>query len=206
MKKIITLLLLVGFTKAYAQEPVVPVAKKVINKFIKFGIKASVNSYESPEDLAASVNDLDDAVSKINGINIGVYSQIKLLMLYVRPELHFTTYETNFGDAIGNIKTSRIEAPVSVGLKILPILSGFAGPTFRYKLKGDEDKIKTITSNATMGVHFGVRVHLGKLGIDARVDQSLSEGQSQILATNGVTGFKTDNNPNTVSVGLSYAF
>ena len=43
MKKIIILLLLVGFTKSYAQEPVVPVAKKVVNKFIKFGMKAGVN-------------------------------------------------------------------------------------------------------------------------------------------------------------------
>ncbi len=43
MKKIIILLLLVGFTKSYAQEPIVPVAKKVINKFIKFGVKAGVN-------------------------------------------------------------------------------------------------------------------------------------------------------------------
>ena len=206
MKKIIILFLLVGFTKAYAQEPVVPVAKKVINKFIKFGIKASVNSYESPEDLTASVKDLDDAVSKINGINIGVYSQIKLLMLYVRPELHFTTYETNFGDAIGNIKTSRIEAPVSVGLKILPILSGFAGPTFRYKLKGDEKKLETITSNATMGVHFGVRVHLGKLGIDVRLDRAISKEETKLLGDNSISDVEFDSRPNTVSVGLSYAF
>ena len=206
MKNLILLLSIIFTYTSYGQD--VPIVDKIpiVKNIFKFGIKISANSYESPEDLAASVKDLDDAVSKINGINIGVYSQIKLLMLYVRPELHFTTYNTNFGDILGDIRTSRIEAPVSVGLKIIPILSGFAGPTFRYKLKGDEDKIKTITSNATMGVHFGVRIHLGKLGIDARVDQSLSEGQSQILATNGVTGFKTDNNPNTVSVGLSYAF
>ena len=206
MKNIIILFLLVGFTKAYAQEPVVPVAKKVINKFIKFGIKASVNSYESPEDLAASVKDLDDAVSKINGINIGVYSQIKLLMLYVRPELHFTTYETNFGNVIGNIKTSRIEAPVSVGIKILPILSGFAGPTFRYKLKGDEKKLETITSNATMGVHFGVRVHLGKLGIDVRLDRAISKEETKLLGDNSISDVEFDSRPNTFSVGLSYAF
>ena len=31
MKKIIILLLLIAFTKAYAQEPVIPVAKKVVN-------------------------------------------------------------------------------------------------------------------------------------------------------------------------------
>jgi hypothetical protein len=205
MKNLVLLLSIIFINTSYAQD--VPIVDKIpiVKNIFKFGIKVSANSYDSPKDLA-TVNSLDDAVGKINGINIGFYSQIKVLMLYVRPELHFTTYETNFGNVIGNIRTSRIEAPVSVGLKIIPILSGFAGPTFRYKLKGDEDKIKTITSNATMGVHFGVRVHLGKLGIDARVDQSLSEGQSQILAKNGVSGFKTDNNPNTVSVGLSYAF
>ena len=76
MKKIIILLLVLGFTKAYGQEPIVPVAKKVVNKFIKFGIKASVNSNESPKKLAADVKNFDDAVGKINGVNIGFYSQI----------------------------------------------------------------------------------------------------------------------------------
>ena len=206
MKKIIILLLVLGFTKAYSQEPIVPVAKKVVNKFIKFGIKASVNSNESPEKLAADVKNFDDAVGKINGVNIGFYSQIKVLMLYVRPELHFTTYETNFGNVIGNIKTSRIEAPVSVGIKILPILSGFAGPTFRYKLKGDEKKLETITSNATMGVHFGVRVHMGKLGIDVRLDRAISKEETKLLGNNDVSDVEFDSRPNTISVGLSYAF
>ena len=206
MKKIIILLLVLGFTKAYGQEPIVPVAKKVVNKFIKFGIKAGVNSNESPKKLAADVKNFDDAVGKINGVNIGFYSQIKVLMLYVRPELHFTTYETNFGNVIGNIKTSRIEAPVSVGIKILPILSGFAGPTFRYKLKGDEKKLETITSNATMGVHFGVRVHMGKLGIDVRLDRAISKEETKLLGNNSVSDVKFDSRPNTISVGLSYAF
>ena len=137
---------------------------------------------------------------------LGFYSQIKVLMLYVRPELHFTTYETNFGNVIGNIKTSRIEAPVSVGIKILPILSGFAGPTFRYKLKGDEKKLETITSNATMGVHFGVRVHMGKLGIDVRLDRAISKEETKLLGNNSVSDVEFDSRPNTISVGLSYAF
>ena len=59
MKKIIILLLLVGFTKSYAQVPVIPVAKKVVNKFIKFGMQAGVNLNTS--------GDIDEIISKVEG-------------------------------------------------------------------------------------------------------------------------------------------
>ena len=50
-------------------------------------------------------------------------------MLYLRPELHYSEFKDNL-----KVTQSRIEAPISLGLKILPILSGFAGPTLRYEM------------------------------------------------------------------------
>ena len=76
--------MLVGFTKSYAQEPVIPVAKKVVNKFIKFGMKAGVNLNTSGDidEIISSNSSIADIDGNRNGFNIGIYSEIKLLMLY----------------------------------------------------------------------------------------------------------------------------
>ena len=51
--------------------------------------------------------------------------------------LHFSKFETSFDEL--TIGKSRLEAPVSVGFKLLPILSAFAGPTYRYELSKEND-------------------------------------------------------------------
>jgi hypothetical protein len=137
MKKIIIVLLLAGFTKVYAQEPVVPIAKRVVNKFIKFGVKAGLNLNTSGDiyEIISSNPSLPDLDldGNLNGFNVGIYSEIKLLMLYLRPELNYSKFKDNL-----KMTQSRIEAPISLGLKVLPILSGFAGPTLRYEMKKDD--------------------------------------------------------------------
>ena len=203
MKKIIILLLLLGFTTSYGQEPVVPVAKKVINKFIKFGVKAGVNLNTSGDidEIISSNSSLADIDGNRNGFNVGIYSEIKLLMLYLRPELHYSEFKDNL-----KVTQSRIEAPISLGLKVLPILSGFAGPTLRYEMTSD-DKLPTGPEDLSVGIHFGARLHLGKLGLDVRYDQGLSE---DILKAAGVGSssipVELDNSPGLISLGLSYAF
>ena len=203
MKKIIILMLFIGFTTSYGQEPVVPVAKKVINKFIKFGVKAGVNLNTSGDidEIISSNSSIADIDGNRNGFNLGIYSEIKLLMLYLRPELHYSEFKDNL-----KVTQSRIEAPISLGLKVLPILSGFAGPTLRYEMTSD-DKLPTGPEDLTVGIHFGARLHLGKLGLDVRYDQGLSE---DILKAAGVGSssipVELDNSPGLISLGLSYAF
>ena len=193
----------IGFTTSYGQEPVVPVAKKVINKFIKFGVKAGVNLNTSGDidEIISSNSSLADIDGNRNGFNVGIYSEIKLLMLYLRPELHYSEFKDNL-----KVTQSRIEAPISLGLKVLPILSGFAGPTLRYEMTSD-DKLPTGPEDLTVGIHFGARLHLGKLGLDVRYDQGLSE---DILKAAGVGSssipVELDNSPGLISLGLSYAF
>jgi hypothetical protein len=57
-----------------------------------------------------------------------------------------------------------------------------------------------------MGVHFGVRAHMGKLGIDVRLDRAISKEETKLLGNNSVSDVEFDSRPNTISVGLSYAF
>ena len=203
MKKIIILLLLLGFTKSYAQEPVIPVAKKVVNKFIKFGMKAGVNLNTSGDidEIISSNSSLADIDGNRNGFNVGIYSEIKLLMLYLRPELHYSEFRDNL-----KVTQSRIEAPISLGLKVLPILSGFAGPTLRYEMTSD-DKLPTGPEDLTVGIHFGARIHLGKLGLDVRYDKGLSDEEVKLIGSNNIpSNLKIDNSSGLLSLGLSYAF
>ena len=203
MKKIIILLLVVGFTKAYGQEPIVPVAKKVVNKFIKFGVKAGVNLNTSGDidEIISSNSSLADIDGNRNGFNVGIYSEIKLLMLYLRPELHYSEFRDNL-----KVTQSRIEAPISLGLKVLPILSGFAGPTLRYEMTSD-DKLPTGPEDLTVGIHFGARIHLGKLGLDVRYDKGLSDEEVKLIGSNNIpSNLKIDNSSGLLSLGLSYAF
>ena len=203
MKKIIILLLFIGFTTSYGQEPVVPVAKKVINKFIKFGVKAGVNLNTSGDidEIISSNSSLADIDGNRNGFNVGIYSEIKLLMLYLRPELHYSEFKDNL-----KVTQSRIEAPISLGLKVLPILSGFAGPTLRYEMTSD-DKLPTGPEDLSVGIHFGARLHLGKLGLDVRYDKGLSDEEVKLIGSNNIpSNLKIDNSSGLLSLGLSYAF
>ena len=91
---------------------------------------------------------------------------------------------------------------------MLPILSAFAGPTYRYVLSEDvqEYSIESLEGDSTLGLHFGARIHLGKLGIDARIERGISENEAQLLSKNNINAGVIDNRATVLSVGLSYAF
>lgn len=204
MKKVILLFIIIGTTKVFSQDVDIPIVKNII----KFGVKGGLN-FNAPGDITqtpSQFSNIEEAKDQVSGFYVGVYSQIKLFMLYVRPELHFTKYNTNFDNI--TVGQSRIEAPVSLGFKFLPVLSGFAGPTFRYQLAGDASdySIDNVTNNATLGIHFGVRAHFGKLGVDVRYDRGITEEESTILSSNNLNVGTIDNRPNLLSLGISYAF
>ena len=204
MKKVILLFIIIGTTKVFSQDVDIPIVKNII----KFGVKGGLN-FNAPGDITqapSQFSNIEEAKDQVSGFYVGVYSQIKLFMLYARPELHFTKYNTNFANI--TVGQSRIEAPVSLGFKFLPVLSGFAGPTFRYQLAGDASdySIDNVTNNATLGIHFGVRAHFGKLGVDIRYDRGITEEESTILSSNNLNVGTIDNRPNLLSLGISYAF
>ena len=63
-------------------------AKKIVNKFFEIGWKAGLNFDSSGDvlNLSNEFSSIDDAKGLVNGFNIGLYTQIKLSKLYVRPE------------------------------------------------------------------------------------------------------------------------
>ena len=174
----------------------------------EYGLKAGLNFNSSAEldNISLDLPSVDEAKNAVNGFNIGFYGQLQLAMIYVRPEIHFSKFETSFDEL--TIGKSRLEAPVSVGFKLLPILSAFAGPTYRYELSKENENysIESLTGDSTLGVHLGARIHLGKLGVDARIERGISENEAQLLSNNNINAGTIDNRATVVSLGVSYAF
>ena len=174
----------------------------------EYGLKAGLNFNSSGDITTISTQSpsIDEVKSQVNGFNIGVYGQFKLAMLYVRPEINFSKFDTSYEEL--TVGKSRIEAPVSVGFKLLPFLSAFAGPTYRYELNKDNKDytIESLKGDSTLGVHLGARIHLGKLGIDARIERGISESEAQLLSSNNINVGVIDNRTTALSVGVSYAF
>ena len=202
--KIKILILLLTSSIAFGQEDAV---KKVVNKFFEIGWKAGLNFDSSGEisNLANEFKSIDAAKGLVNGFNAGLYTQINLLKLYVRPELHFSKFGTTFDNI--TVGQSRIEAPISLGLKLLPILSGFGGVSYRYNLGSSGDySLESITSESTYGIHFGARIHLGKLGIDARIERGISENEAKLLSSNNINIGTVDTRASQASLGISFSF
>ncbi|MDA9878742.1 hypothetical protein N9D15_00595 [Flavobacteriaceae bacterium] len=175
---------------------------------LEYGLKAGLNLNSSGDitNILDEYSSIGQTKEAINGFNFGVFLQLKLAMLYLRPEIHFSKFETSYDALI--VGKSRLEAPVSVGFKFLPFLSAFAGPTYRYGLSGKNDDytIESLKGESTLGLHLGARLHLGKLGIDARIERGISENEVKLLSDRNVNIGTIDQRTTVLSVGLSYAF
>jgi hypothetical protein len=175
----------------------------------EYGVKAGIHLNASgtitdaPSDLA-SVADIKE---NMTGYFIGSYVALDLAFLYLRPELQFSYLNMNFDSLV--LSQSRLEAPISLGFKVLPILSAFAGPTLQYNFDPTikEVKFTAIEQNTTVGVHLGVRAHLGPLNADVRFDRGISPNELTLLEQNGIPiSGRIDTRSNTWSLGLSYRF
>lgn len=175
----------------------------------EYGVKAGIHLNASgtitdaPSDLA-SVADIKE---NMTGYFIGSYVALDLAFLYLRPELQFSYLNMNFDSLV--LSQSRLEAPISLGVKVLPILSAFAGPTLQYNFDPTikEVKFTAIEQNTTVGVHLGVRAHLGPMNADVRFDRGINPNELTLLEQNGIPiSGRIDTRSNTWSLGLSYRF
>ena len=102
---------------------------------------------------------------------------------------------------------SKLEAPVSLGFKLLPIISVFSGPTLQYNFEPEIENfsLSAIEQKTSLGIHFGLRAHLGPLNADLRFDRGINENELSLLEQSGVPiSGRIDTRSNVWSIGLSY--
>ena len=190
MKKILhTGLLFISFSPLFSQ--------------LEYGIVGGAN-FQASGDLKSSVIDVGkETAQRRTGYYVGLYGQINIFIFYLRPELHLTHLSSKF-DTI-SFQSTNLEIPISIGYKVLPPLSVFAGPSIQYRL--DENinmNPSSLGVNSTLGLHLGSRLHLGSFAIDLRYERGLKESEVALLNAQGVTQ-TFDARGQKWSLGISYA-
>lgn len=175
-----------------------------------FGIRAGLN-YNSNGELSEFTSDVEgifkkDGKSK-SGFNVGLYGEIDLGSLFIRPEFVYTktTSEYELNSQTRDYKVSKLDVPVLVGIKLIGPLKVFAGPAFQYILDNDLDgvNLNDIESDFTIGINIGAGLEFGRFGIDVRYERGLSSNEADW--TNAGDTFKLDSRPEQLIFNLSYS-
>lgn len=150
-----------------------------------FGIKAGLN-YNANGDYVESAQAAVQNPDRNVGYHFGVFYRLGK-KVYFRPELMFTKTKSDYPD--GEFDMSKLDLPALVGIKLIGPLHIFAGPDFQYILNTEYDgiKIEDIKNEFTVGVHFGVGVNLGPVGVDIRYERGLSENEATFINDNVVS-------------------
>jgi len=172
----------------------------------EYGFKGGLN-FDSSGDIVVVADQFEKkgTLDGKSGYHLGVYTEVDFLFLYLRPELQFTKVSTQYENQ--SINTSRIELPVSFGLKLLGPVSWFMGPTAFFSISQDSNEltIDKIQNKISLGLHLGARLKLGPLGVDLRYEKGLSPMESKLLSQTGVpVGGQINTQPNQFILGLSF--
>ena len=174
---------------------------------LDYGIKAGI-SLNAPGDISSASPELSNLASineNKNGYFFGGYASLKLLFLYLRPELQFSYLNSTFESI--NLSQSKLEAPISIGFKLLPSISFFSGPTLQYNFEPENERLSfsSIEQKTSLGIHFGLRAHIGPLNADVRFDRGVNENELSLLEQNGIPiSGRIDTRSKVWSIGLSY--
>ena len=175
----------------------------------EFGAKAGINVSASGDitGLNSDFSSVTNIKENMTGYFIGSYVSLDVLFLYLRPEIQFSYLNTNF-DSL-SLSQSRLEAPISLGFKLLPFLSVFSGPTLQYNFEPNIEDVtfSNIEKNTSIGIHMGLRVHLGLLNADIRFDRGITPNELVLIEQRGIPiSGNVDTRDRLWSLGLSYKF
>ncbi|MEE9361282.1 MAG: outer membrane beta-barrel protein [Cellulophaga sp.] len=179
-----------------------------------FGIKAGVN-YNQNGDLSfkQAVNAGEDLIAGSKGkvgYHIGFFAKMDFPKLYVKPELVYTKTNSSYNANGVNSEygMSKLDLPVLIGYKFIGPVHIFAGPAFQYTLSNDlkDLKVEDVKNDFSVGLHLGVGVSLGSIGLDVRYERGFSDNEAsfigQNITGNDITG-RVDSRPSQIIFGLS---
>lgn len=156
-----------------------------------FGIKGGLNYNQNGDLTIESVgNTAEDIIRGSDGkvgYHVGLFGKVAFSRLYIRPELIYTKTQSFYDvDNGSEYDISKLDLPVLLGAEIIGPLHVFAGPAFQYMLSNDlEDfSINDAEKDFTVGLHLGLGVNLGRLGLDVRYERGFSENEARFVSDN----------------------
>ena len=168
-----------------------------------FGIKAGLN-YNANGDYIEAAQAAAENPDRNVGYHIGFYGKLGN-QVYLRPEIIFTKTKSDYnGD---DFDMSKLDIPVLLGTKVIGPLHAFGGPAFQYILNTEFDgiTIDDVENDFTVGLHLGVGVNLGNIGVDLRYERGFSENEARFINTNitSVEDSRLDTRPDQLILSLS---
>ena len=183
--------------------------------FVVYSASAQVN-FGPRISLTSTKLKLKDNVTGISegdaefGYQFGVFARLKLLGLYVQPELLFSdTKSTITRTAASDVKFSfnKVDVPIMVGMKFGPMRVQ-AGPALSFLTKAESDIVGTVAdvkdnyNSATVGFQAGLGIDLMKFVFDIKYEGNLSKfAGSEIIS--GIN-INTDQRQNQFVFALGY--
>ncbi|MDF1573973.1 MAG: porin family protein [Bacteroidales bacterium] len=190
-------------------------------QLFNYGIKAGIGFSSLKFDDITGIIDGGDVYDLITGdgvtgYHVGLQTRIKVAMLVIQPELYFnagggTLQQVVDGGAneILNVKFSRIDLPLLVGVKLGPARIN-AGPVGSFVISENTDlseiepDFELFSNSMTWGFQAGLGLDISKLSLDVRYEGSLSQlGES---FTVGGTDFALDARPSQWIISLGFWF
>lgn len=177
-----------------------------------FGIKAGL-SYNTNGEFKEIINETENIIDNKgkgkSGFNVGVYGQLDLGPLYLRPELVYTktTSEYEINNQMESYKISKLDVPVLLGIKVIGPLNVFAGPAFQYYLDNDFKGLnfESIENDFSIGLNIGASLTLGRFGFDVRYERGFSENETEFINNNiNNISYRLDSRPEQLIFSLSY--
>ena len=172
----------------------------------------AIQSQIDPANLPQNWQDVD-AVGT-GGWHAGLYARLKVLMVYMQPELVYTrlSHQVTFTDGQGQIgaavadPVSRIDLPVQVGVK-LGFLRAFVAPVWSANVNSLDDLRNFDPQTAgTWGAQAGVGLQLGKkVQLNVRYEGNLTPYTSNITLPGNIV-VPSDNRVNQLVVDMGFAF
>lgn len=148
-----------------------------------FGLKGGVN-YSLGGYLEESVPEGDrfDAQSKI-GFHGGAFVQANLGKLFLRPELVYTSIQTEYELRSANTTHSvtKIDLPLLIGYNIAGPLDVYAGPVYSNIMDSEietgpegETYRPVVQDSPGVNLNLGAKVEFGRIGVDLRYEHTLT--------------------------------
>ncbi len=182
-----------------------PVNNKLYGQ-INYGIKIGLN-FDNIGDIKSTSSFKNQVeTASIASAHIGMYAELKIIDLYIRPEVQISQNKSNILSS-DQIEINKVEIPILIGYNIFGPISVFTGPIFQniISIKSKSLNFGNYTNNFTMGLQIGSRINFGKFGLGFRFERGFTDNEIEILGNNNINiEAYSDIRPKLWSISLTY--
>jgi len=154
-------------------------------------------------------NVLDKRGKGGTGFNVGVFGNLNLGAVYIRPKLVYSQTNSNYNidsSTSSDFRQKSFDLPILVGIKIIKPISFVVGPAFKYIINSglENVKYKNIEQEATVGLNIGFALIIDRIGIDLIYDRGFSKNEASFINNETNNEYTLDTRPNQFILSISY--